>query len=192
MHCKQTMDKKEQRKYIRSVKQTYSQEQLADMSADICRRLYSHPIVEKADIILLYWALPDEVITHGVVRRLSEEGKTVLLPKVISDTEMTLHQYTCEADMAVGSYGILEPIGNLYDVERLKQDVTQDGKAAVAVIPGMAFDREGHRLGRGKGYYDRMLSRTPYIYTIGLCYPFQIVESVAYDEYDVPVCELIY
>ena len=81
-----------------------------------------------------------------------------------------------------GSFGIQEPTGELF---------TDYDTIDVAIIPGMAFDAEGHRLGRGKGYYDRFLSRVPHLYKIGLCFSWQLVDHVPYDEHDIKMDEVI-
>lgn len=147
---------------------------------------------------MLYCSLPDEVYTMDMIHRLHEEGKKIVLPKVISDCEMELREYDGDADLEVGSFGIMEPCGKLFtDYEDID----------VAVIPGMAFDKDGNRLGRGKGYYDRFLNaagkrgvkekcesgkgvnekrenRKGNTYKIGICFPFQFVDAVPADEHD--------
>lgn len=139
-------------------------------------KLQHHPRIAEAHTVMLYCALPDEVQTLPLINRLARQGKTVLLPRVVSDTEMELRLYTGQEDLREGAYGIMEPVGAVFgDYRRID----------VAVIPGVAFDREGHRLGRGKGYYDRFLSRVPFIYKIGVCFPFQLVDALPADEHDV-------
>ena len=128
---------------------------------------------------MLYCSLPDEVYTMDMIHWLHSEGKKIVLPKVISDCEMELREYNGDADLEVGSFGIMEPCGKLFtDYEDID----------VAVIPGMAFDKDGNRLGRGKGYYDRFLNaagnRKGNTYKIGICFPFQFVDAVPADEHD--------
>ena len=88
------MDKKELRRYIREQKRHFTPQQLGEMSLGIMSSLLSHPRIQKADTILMYHSLPDEVDTHSALDQLLAMGKKVLLPKVISDTEMTIHEYT--------------------------------------------------------------------------------------------------
>lgn len=190
------MDKKMLRQTVRRVKGRHDKAALAAMDEALCRRIEEHPLVRKADVVLLYWSLPDEVCTHGLVERLSVKGKTVLLPKVISDTEMTLHRFSAVRDMQAGAYGILEPQGDAVSVEWLEDAARQaklsgDSGDVVGIIPGMAFDEAGHRLGRGKGYYDRMLARLPDMYRIGLCYPFQLLPEVPAERHDAVMDEVI-
>ena len=105
------------------------------------------------------------------------EGKNVLLPHVISDTEMEIWRFIGSEDLQVGPFGILEPTE-----ERFTDYETID----VAIVPGMAFDRQGHRLGRGKGYYDRFLTKIPQTYKIGLCDPSSLLDFIPTDKNDIP------
>ena len=145
-------------------------------------KLSRHPRLAEARIVLLYSALPDEVPTLPLLNRLTTEGKTVLLPRVVSDTDMELRRYTGPNDLEPGAFGIMEPTGELF---------TDHDLIDVAVVPGMAFDREGHRLGRGKGYYDRFLAQLPHIYKIGICFPFQLVDKVPADAHDMLMDEVV-
>ncbi len=164
--------KKELRQMIRQRKKEHS----VDESSFVIERLRENRRFADAHTLLLYSALPDEVQTQQLIDELTAEGKLVVLPKVTGETEMELRHYTGSNDLEKGAFGILEPTGELF---------TDDGSIDVAVIPGMAFDTAGHRLGRGKGYYDRMLSRMPEVYKIGICFPWQIVDEVPSDEHDI-------
>lgn len=171
-----TEEKRALRKQIRETKRQFTQEELRRMSASIMERLLAHPAVTSADTILMYYSLPDEVYTHEAVRRLAKAGKTVLLPKVISDSEMEVRLYRSDADLAEGSYGIMEPTGALF---------TDFAKIGTAVVPGMGFDSAGRRLGRGKGYYDRFLPKILQAFKIGVCFDFQKLPSIPADDNDV-------
>lgn len=166
------MTKQELRQAIRRQKHLHADDDVFE----ILKRLQQHPRVVKADILLLYSALPDEVPTQSLLDELVAQGKTVLLPRVVSDTDMELRQYTGMQDLQAGAFGILEPTGKLF---------TDYKKIDVAVVPGMAFDKEGRRLGRGKGYYDRFLRLLPNTYKIGICFSWQLVDHVPTDEHDI-------
>ena len=166
--------KAELRNIIRTKKRQFTKQQLGELSLDIIKKLEEHPRFKEARIVLLYYSLPDEVCTHQLIERI--KGKTILLPKVTGEGTMELRQYTGRKDMANGAYGIKEPVGKTF---------TDYGKIELAVIPGMAFDSQCHRLGRGKGYYDRFLAQTPDIYKIGICFGFQIVEKVPVEKTDI-------
>ena len=178
------MNKNELRKYIREQKRHFTQQQLGEMSLHIMSSVLSHPRVQEADTILMYHSLPDEVNTHSALDQLLAMGKKVLLPKVISDTEMTIHEYTGQDSLKPSEpYGILEPITPELSIF--------NSQFSIVVVPGMAFDKQGHRLGRGKGYYDRFLSRVPNIYKLGVCFPFQMHEVVPSEPTDVVMDEVI-
>lgn len=176
------MTKQELRSRIREEKERLGEAQLLRMSTETARRLLVHPIIKATDTILLYHSLPDEVSTAGIIQSLNRDGKTVILPRVASDESMTLHVYTGDSDLIAGAYGIMEPAGATFtDYENI----------TVAVVPGVAFDACGNRLGRGRGYYDRLLPRLTHAYKIGLCFPFQLVGDVPVDPTDIPMNEIV-
>ena len=179
------MDKKELRRYIREQKRHFTPQQLGEMSLGIMSLLLSNSHIQKADAILMYHSLPDEVDTHSALGQLLAMGKKVLLPKVVSETEMTIHEYTgAESLQPSEPYGILEPTTSEFSIVNSQLSI-------VIVVPGMAFDKHGHRLGRGKGYYDRFLSRIPNIYKIGVCFPFQLIDKVPSEPTDILVDEVL-
>lgn len=171
--------KKNLRNNIRNLKGKFSAEELASLSSAITTRVLADTDIVSSRTILLYSSLPDEVNTDALIDTFYSQGKTVLLPVVVGN-DIELRQYS--GSMIVGSYGILEPVGKLYlDYEHID----------VALIPGIAFDRKGNRLGRGKGYYDRFLPKISSTIKIGLCFPFQIVESVPIETFDIPMDKVI-
>ncbi|MDD6028636.1 MAG: 5-formyltetrahydrofolate cyclo-ligase, partial [Bacteroidales bacterium] len=148
--------------------------------SDVCRTLLRHPRLQSASHILAFWPLPDEVDIRASVRELWRLGHDIYLPRVVSDTEMVACPYLGDSSLSPGAFGILEPATPPSTLH----------KDTVALVPGIAFDKQCHRLGRGRGYYDRFLSlHKPY--TIGLCYPFQIVSHVPHDNLDIPVDEVL-
>ena len=131
--------------------------------------------------LLLYHSLPDEVCTHDLIRTLHAEGHTILLPTVQGD-DLTLHVYLGDRSLATGtSFGIQESLGPLY---------TDYTSIQLALIPGMAFTPQGARLGRGRGYYDRLLPRLS-CHLIGLAFPFQILPHIPTEPHDILMTEVI-
>ena len=171
------------RTHIKTILSRHSEEQLHALSCSLAERVLTHPKVQSATTLLLYHSLPDEPNTHELIRQLHAQGKRVLLPKVISPTQMTLHPYQGEDTLSPGAYGILEPNTPAISPHQLSSPF-------VALIPGIAFDGSGNRLGRGKGYYDRLLKTIP-TYNIGICFPFQLVSTIPTGQYDVPMHEVI-
>ena len=178
------MLKSELRSQIRHTKRQFTQQQLDELSLPIISRLKER--LRDARVVMAYYALPDEVCTHQLIDDLLAEGKTVLLPKVLDDETMELRRYTGPDSLCEGAFHIMEPVGEPF---------TDYQQIDVALIPGMAFDAQGHRLGRGKGYYDRFLSTIHSslftLHSIGVCFDFQKVTEVPVDDFDIPVDEVI-
>lgn len=201
------MDKQELRKEIRNRKRQFTQGQLGELSLSAISKLRKHPKVMAAHTLLLYYSLPDEVNTHEWIDELVAEGKRVLLPVVVNDKDMVIREYTGKHDLAEGSFHIMEPIGKLFPVEKYPE-------IEVAIIPGMSFDDDGHRLGRGKGYYDRFLAKLrgtevdksgtevdksdtedknlgTEVYKIGVCFGFQKLQEIPFESHDILMNEVI-
>ncbi len=168
--------KKELREIVRQRKSLYSERELKAWSRLISDKILRLPQVQEAHVVMLYCSLPDEVDTHEMIKYLNGKGKKILLPAVISDTEMELRLYESDDDLQIGKFNITEPIGKAFNnVEEID----------VMIIPGMGFDRQGNRLGRGKGYYDRFLRLAPKIFKVGVCFHFQVFEQVPTDKHDI-------
>ena len=174
------MLKSELRRQMRQLKQQFTPEELSELSLDVIARL--SPYLTDAQTVLAYYSLPDEVCTHQLLEDLVAQGKTVLLPKVLTDDTMELRRYIGPDSLSEGAFHIMEPIGEPFT------DYTQ---IDLALIPGMAFDAQGRRLGRGRGYYDRFLSQflilNSQLRTIGVCFDFQKVAEVPVGPHDVSV-----
>ncbi len=149
-------------------------------SADILAALEAHQLFRAAKTVLLYYSLCDEVDTHEFVQKWSK-SKQILLPVVTGD-DLELRVYTGQDDLSTGTYGIEEPTGEIF---------TDYATIDFIVVPGVAFDLNGNRLGRGKGYYDRLLPRIPSAYKIGICFPFQVVEEIPAEPFDICMDEII-
>ena len=150
------------------------------LSAKILAALEARPAFRAANTILLYHSLNDEVDTHDFIEKWSNQ-KHILLPVVIGE-ELELRTYTSPHYLRIGAYGIEEPVGTPF---------TDYAAIDLAVIPGVAFDSRGNRLGRGKGYYDRLLPHMPTTYKIGICFPFQLVKEVPAEAFDIRMDEII-
>ena len=169
------MRKDDLRRQTRQTKRQFTPQQLEELSLLVISSL--RPFLAEAQTIMAYYSLPDEVNTHALIDELVAEGKTVLLPRVVGDTVMELCRYSSEADLCEGAFHIQEPVG---------QRFTDMSLIDTALVPGMAYDAQGHRLGRGKGYYDRLLAGLD-CRKIGVCFDFQKVSEVPVDVHDIPV-----
>lgn len=142
--------------------------------------LLHHPHWLSARHILLFHPLPDEIDIFSAVK---DTDKQLLLPQVTGETTMVLHSYEGEDSLKKGAFGIMEPTGNtFYDYHEID----------LAIIPGVAFDSEGHRLGRGKGYYDRFLPLlSPHCHKMGVCFSYQLFPSIPHDSHDIMMDEVL-
>lgn len=179
------MRKEDLRRQIKQIKRQFTPQQLEELSLPVISRL--KPLLAEVQTIMAYYSLPDEVNTHGLIDDLVAEGKTVLLPKVTGPDTMELRRYTGRDDLQEGAYHILEPMGELF---------TDFSSIDLILVPGLAFDAAGHRLGRGRGYYDRLLSSLFTIHyslfsSIGVCFDFQKVDEVPVDAHDIAMDKVI-
>lgn len=174
------INKTDLRKQIRHALRGMSKEQCVNESQNIWSQLECDPIFEKAGTILLYWSLENEVETRPFIEKWSI-WKKILLPVVIGDM-LVLREYESTALMREGAYGILEPQGREWE---------NYDNIDLCIVPGVGFDKEGHRMGHGKGYYDRLLSRL-HTTTYGICFSTQLVDNIPTDTWDIGVDKVIY
>jgi len=163
----------------------------AAKSLKIAEHLTALPEFRSAQTVMLYAAFRGEVDTGALMERVIAEGKTLVLPRSIRETRKLEPCRVQDpfAQLAPGSYGILEPVPGTETVPADRVDLV--------AVPGVAFDRRGNRLGYGAGYYDRFLrgygdssqGRRPV--AAGLAFEFQIVDGLPSGEHDCPVDILI-
>ena len=145
---------------------------VADAARDVSiwEQLESLPEFSRADSILLYWSMPSEVGTHSFLSRWYGKKK-LYLPKVVGDG-LEIREYIPE-DLEEGYRGIMEPSSQAPSVTEVD----------LVVVPGMAFDARGNRLGRGGGFYDRLLPSLS-CPKVGVCRSVQLVDEVPVQEWD--------
>ena len=127
-----------------------------------------------ADRIMMYHSLPDELYTHDFLRKWAGK-KRFYLPR-INGVDLEVLPYE-ESRLELGTFHIEEPTGN---------DVTDPSEIELVVVPAVAYDRNGRRLGRGKGFYDRFLKQTKAT-KVGVGYEFQLVDQLPSEPHDIPM-----
>lgn len=174
-------DKKELRKKVSTLKGEFSRDELKTLSDKVIVNLSNTDIFKKADTILLYYSMPDEVNTEILIHLMNDK-KNILLP-IVDKTGLILKKYTSNNDLQISSYGIKEPTGDAF---------TDYDDIDLVVVPGVAFDRAFNRMGRGKGYYDRLLPKIK-APKLAICFDFQLFDNIPFDDNDVKmdiiVCE---
>lgn len=171
------MDKKELRRGIRERKRAMTEEEIVTRSAALGKAFAVSELYRSAKTIYGYLPYNQEVRTVPMLEQALRDGKKVAVPKVIGD-EMVFIYLDDLSQVEKGYAGIPEPIAN----EPVAQDET-----ALVLMPGLAFDREGHRIGYGGGFYDKFLQREPNHPTLALCYEFQMLPHLETEDHDIPV-----
>lgn len=167
---------------ILSKRNKLSQTDVKSCSRNIFRRLAAIREFKNARTIMFYVSKDNEVATMPIIKYAIKHKKNVCVPN-IDIKKRVLHPVSIknpENDLHRGHFGILEPLFNINKIVSLK-------KIDLIIIPGIAFDLSGHRLGWGKGYYDRFLEKAKENHKIGLVFDFQIVKELPKDRHDVPV-----
>lgn len=168
------MDKDTLRRRIRARKSLLDAVEAAKAAEQVFSRLESLVAFTMADRILIYNSLPDELSTRDFISRW-KSVKHFFLPRV-NGIDLDILPYD-STRMSLGAFRIEEPQGD---------DITDPALMELIIMPAMAYDRKGNRLGRGKGYYDRLLPRSKAL-RIGVAYDFQLVDELETDPFDQPV-----
>ena len=150
-----------------------------------CKRLTSQGEFTEADVIMLFLAMPDEVQTVAAALSAWQMGKTVVVPKVSWEhlRMQPVEIKGLDTEMTVTQHGLTEPVeGQPVPVEMID----------LVVVPALAFDRSGHRLGRGAGFFDRFLSQPDCrALSCGLAFHEQLVDTLPIEPHDHPVDMLV-
>ncbi len=172
--------KKEFRHYIKTLKNQQNRESLISASEKIIQNLQSLDCFKKANSVLSYWSMDDEVGTHNFNLSFVNEKK-IYLPSIQGDM-LLIKRFTGLSDLVpIGKYQIPEPIGApLEDINSID----------LIIVPGVAFDRQLNRLGRGKGYYDKLLNDNQ-ITKVGICFDFQLFNTIPYNLDDVKMTKIV-
>lgn len=171
------MDKTFLRKQIREKKRAMTEAQIISASRRLGELFLASEHYQKAKTIYGYLPYNQEVRTVPMLEQAIRDGKRVAVPKVYGD-EMKFIYLEDLSLVAKGYAGIPEPIAD---------GPVADDPTALVLMPGLAFDRQGHRIGYGGGFYDKFLAAEPEHPTVALCYDFQMMEHLDTEAFDVPV-----
>lgn len=171
------MDKKELRRQIREQKRAMTEEQIAAASARLGELFLNCPQYQNAMTIYGYLPYNQEVRTVPMLEQAMKDGKKVAVPKCYGE-EMRFIYMDDLSKVEKGYANIPEPIAD---------EPVADDRTALVLMPGMAFTKDGKRMGYGGGFYDKFLAAEPNHPTVALCYDFQMVEDLPTEDYDIPV-----
>lgn len=152
-------------------------------SRRVLQKLSRDPVFRKAEHVALYYGIAPEVETKPLLRKILKEKK-IYLPRIDLKKSLTLCRVrSLSKDLKKGAYNIMEPKAFCEKRPASRMDII--------LIPGVAFDGKGGRLGRGGGYYDRLLCKAGKVLKIGLCFREQLVKKVPMKAHDVRVDRVI-
>lgn len=179
------MDKSQLRKEISQKRRTLDDDFVKAASETIVGTLKNLSELRSANIVMSYMPHGKEVDINPLNGWILDQGKILCLPRVISPTEMEARIVTSlKHGLSNGSFGIMEPTADNQLIENSKIDIV--------LVPGLAFDKTGNRMGHGAGYYDRFLSNCPKrTLFVGVAYWFQVFDSIPSDLYDVRVHKIV-
>jgi len=176
------MDKKELRRSIRERKRAMTSEEISRRSEKLGELFLASEAYRNAKTIYGYLPYNQEVRTVPMLEQALRDGKRVAVPKVFGDTMEFIYLDDLNA-VEKGYSGIPEPIAD--------GPIAHD-ETALVLMPGLAFDPQGHRIGYGGGFYDKYLSMEPGHPTLALCYEFQMLPHLETEEHDIPVDYVIW
>lgn len=165
--------KKDIRKRVLEIRNNLCIDELKKKSHIICKKIINHPFFLEADIIACYLDYRNEVQTREIVDQAWKMQKKVAVPRVEGD-EMQFYYLSSFSDLREGYRGIMEP--DACTVAELHN--------ALVIIPGVAFDKTRNRIGYGKGFYDKFMSRHSEVKSIAIAFECQVVEEIPKGEYD--------
>ena len=171
------MDKKALRTAIRQQKRAMKEEEIVSKSEKLGQLLAQNELYQKAKTFYGYLPYNQEVRTVPMLEQALRDGKRVAVPKCYGDTMKFIYMDDL-SQVAPGYANIPEPIAD---------GPVADDPTALVLMPGMAFDPQGHRIGYGGGFYDKFLAAEPDHPTLALCYDFQMLPHLETEEFDIPV-----
>lgn len=179
------MQKKPLRLTLRERLAALSQTEMRDKSRQACSNFLAQPEYAKAEILMIFLPMTQEVDTSAIALQAWSDMKRVLAPLVSWDQRrmLPIEISSLESDLRVTQFGLREPVGGMpipvFDID-------------LVVVPGLGFDTKGNRLGRGRGFYDRFLSHRDFRgTTVALAFECQVVERVPSEPHDVRVDMLV-
>jgi 5-formyltetrahydrofolate cyclo-ligase len=171
------MDKTALRKQIREKKRAMTEPEIREASTRLGELFVASEAYRQAKSIYGYLPYNQEVRTVPMLEQALRDGKRVAVPKCYGD-EMRFIWMEDLSKVEKGYAGIPEPV---------EDGPVADDETALVLMPGLAFDPEGHRIGYGGGFYDRFLAKEPDHPTLALCYAFQMLPKLETEEFDIPV-----
>ncbi len=169
------------RKRLKTARTELPQATRLDYSNSITEQVLRLDEIKNAKIIFIYISYATEVNTHELIRALLAADKILAVPKIVDSDFMQAESFSCWEDLVPGELGILipansKPCSSPFDV---------------ALIPGLGFTLSGHRMGYGRGYYDKWFAQNKVSHKIALAYEAQLVEDIPIEDTDVSMQKIV-
>jgi 5-formyltetrahydrofolate cyclo-ligase len=185
---REQLTKKEWREKISALKSNLSEQEWREKSQDIHKLLFTQSLWHHSKHIALYHSVEKEVDTIAIIQRGWELGKCIYLPKCNAKEKQLIFYHVESLDQLEGVYyGIPEPVPAR--CQKLRPEELE-----LVIVPGLAFDQRGYRIGYGGGFYDRFLSNiSSQVNTLSLAFSFQVLqkEELPNDSFDIPVGTIV-
>ena len=150
-------------------------------AAVIKARVLALPEVLQSRSVFCFISMADEVDTHQIIQELQQQGKIILVPKILKHRKMAAILFSSWSDLVTDSFGILVPtVSEPYA-----------GNIDICLTPGLGFSPSGERIGYGRGYYDAWFKEHPAVPKIALAYDCQVLAHIPVDDTDVPVDKIV-
>ncbi len=175
------MTKAELRKKYKALRGSISEENRALFRAEICRKITELDAYKTAKTLLLYAATGSEVDLSPLFEQAKKDGIPCAFPRCIADGIMEFYYVNSLSELQKGAYGIMEP-----QTDR----PVSDFRGALMLVPALAYDKEGYRLGHGGGYYDRFLAAHP-VFAVGVAYSACAADRLPRGEFDKAVSIIV-
>ena len=167
--------KAEIRAKLKQIRTSIPAEMRTSYSETITRNLLSLAEIQCAKTIFLFISYGNEVYTHDLLKYFLNNGKTLAVPKILPTKTMIAVPFSCWQDLQPGELGILTPPG----------EIPYAGNFDVAITPGLGFTPAGHRIGYGRGYYDKWFANHEVGHKIAITFEKQVLEQLPVDDHDI-------
>lgn len=174
----QASDKSELRRFYRAARKALSADEKQEINAGIAENVLKSDWYRVSGCIFCYVSTPDEIGTFPILRQALADGRTLCVPLCGAKGEMTARRISSLDELQSGAYGILEPSDSA--------PVVAPEDISLVIVPALACDRDGCRLGYGGGYYDRFLARTNAAVTAALCAESRLTDRLPRGPFDLP------
>jgi 5-formyltetrahydrofolate cyclo-ligase len=180
-HDEVSQQKTETRKVLKSARASIPEATRIGYANCITEQVLKLDEINNARTIFIYISYASEVHTHALIKALLDAGKTLAVPKIVNSNTMEAETFSSWENLIPGELGILTPADS----------TPCDGPFDVAITPGLGFTLSGHRMGFGRGYYDKWFAQNKVRHKIALAFEVQLVDEIPVEDTDMPMEKIV-